>query len=323
MSEMIKRRISDEVVPLPHGVGDAVGWQAPSTNGLENFATILDTEADHQGHVRLSYKGLNLDHYHFMSWQDGNGVAGTTGSETGVKEVDGVRQGVHATHEPPQPRRPCGRIDTPPAAASSASCAKPTTADPLYTVSRLVGGHQTLRRRLSSVAEVIRESLRASEKDGGVAVAAGAADAAELVAGASSPPTHRCDEQMAPVFVGLSRNAVHEAEDGKGSSEERRTGVGKSDTEPFAADEVSKETSSAVQCDLRTPKDVAPEATDGMNDTPERKDGAMERDDAGQLILSKIGPNQQFSPTPRPPSSGVASTHARQERHGRSFSTQV
>lgn len=323
LSEMIRRRISSEVALLPHGVRAAAGWQAPSTNGLENSATILNTEADDQGNVRLSYKGLNLDHYHFRSWQDDHGVAGTIASETGVEDVDGVRRGEHATHEPHQPRRPCGRTDKPAAAAWSTSCANSTTTDPLPVVSLLVGAHRRLQRRLSSVAEVVRESLRSCEKDGGVAVVAGAADATERVAGPLLPPTDRCNEQMAPVSVGLSKDAVNEAHDGKGWSEENRNAVGKNDTEPFAADEASKETSSTVQCNVRTPEDVAPERTDSMDDTPERKDGAMGRGNAGPSILAIIRSDQRFSQTPRPPSSGVASTHARQARYGRSLSTQV
>lgn len=94
----MNRKPSTKTPPLPMGVKDAQ-WQPPVAAGLEHSSEIFQTEADERGMLVLSEEGTSESNWHFRTWQEDNGVAGTVASKTVEKDVDGKRITVSITSE--------------------------------------------------------------------------------------------------------------------------------------------------------------------------------------------------------------------------------
>ncbi|CAM9530573.1 unnamed protein product, partial [Ectocarpus sp. 6 AP-2014] len=295
---VMRKRFSVEGMPLPDGVED-VEWQPPVSTGLQHSSAIFNTTSDQEGVLRLSSAGLNVDNCHFRSWQEDNGVAKTFASDTVVKDVDGVKRSVAIDRGFPHL---AGRAKTmmPADLRSSHARAESEAIRPVVRPgTRIVSPSMGMPFRRAKTGPVSategssHDRLQFTEED-----------------------ESGSDESESPVEPGTSKDAVKGVGEGKELSENGRdSAVGETGAEP--SDGSSKQTSLMARRPSCTSSNVAgdaPERTDDTKDSPQRDDGPTDGVTTGPSLPSSTDRSKQpCSQTPRRPSRGPASFHARHQ----------
>ncbi|CAM9807121.1 unnamed protein product [Ectocarpus sp. 12 AP-2014] len=305
----MRKRVSAQGMPLPAGVED-VEWQPPASTGLEHSSAIFNTISDQEGVLRRSSAGLNVDNCHFRSWQEDNGVAKTFASDTVVKDVDGVKRSVTIARGLPQL---AGRPKTMTAGNWRSSHAR-AASEAIKSVVR--PGTRIFSSSKGMSSPLVRAPL-GRVKTGPVSAAEGSGQGRSQF---TEEDESGSDESESPMAPGPSKDAVKGAEEGKELSDDGRdSAVGEIGAEP--SDGSSKQTFLMTRRPSRTSSNVAgdaPEITDGTKDSPQREDGATDRVTTGPSLPSCTdGSKQPYSQTPRRPSSGPPSSHARQQPQNR------
>ncbi|CAM9645866.1 unnamed protein product [Ectocarpus fasciculatus] len=303
---VMRTRVSVQGMPLPGGVED-VEWQPPASTGLEHSGAIFNTKSDQEGVLRRSSAGLNVDNCHFRSWQEDNGVAKTFASDTVVKDVDGVTRTVNIACGLPQ----------------LAGRSKATTPADL----------RSSHARAASEANrpVVRPGTMFVWPSHGMTLPRGKTGPVSAAEGSShgrlpfmEEDGSDSDKNESSVPPGPSKDAVNGVEGGKELSETGRDSAPE-ETGAEPSDGSSKQTSLTARHPSRTARNGAgdaPERRGGTKDSPPREDGATDRVTTRPWLSSSSadGSKQQYSQTPRRPSSGSASSHARQQpQNGRSL----
>ncbi|CAN0182798.1 unnamed protein product [Ectocarpus sp. 8 AP-2014] len=299
---VMRKRFSVQGMPLPDGVED-VKWQPPVSTGLEHSSAIFNTISDQEGVLRRSSAGLNVDNCHFRSWQEDNGVAKTFASDTVVKDVDGVKRSVAIDRGFPH------------------LAGRPKTMTPADVRS------SHARAESEAIRPVVRPDTRIVSPSMGTPFRRAKTGPVSATEGSSQgrlqfteEDESGSDESESPVEPSSSKDAVKGVEEGKELSENGRdSAVRETGAEP--SDGSSKQTSLMARhpsCTSSNFAGDAPEITDGTKDSPQREDGATDRVTTGPSLPSCTdGSKQPCSQTPRRPSSGPASFHARHQPQNR------
>ncbi|CAM9612408.1 unnamed protein product [Ectocarpus sp. 12 AP-2014] len=305
----MRKRVSVQGMPLPDGVED-VEWQPPASTGLEHSSAIFNTISDQEGVLRRSSAGVNVDNCHFRSWQEDNGIAKTFASDTVVKDVDGVKRSVTIADGFSQlPGRP--KTMTAGDWRSSHARAAPEAIKPIVRP-----GTRIVPSSKGMPSPLVRAPL-GKAKTGPVSATEGSSQGSLQL---TEEDESGSDESESPVAPGSLKDAVKDSEEGKELSENGRDSVvGETGAEP--SDGSSKQTSLMTRRLSRASSNVAgdaPERMDGTKDSPQREDGATDRVTTGpSLPPCTDGSKQLYSQTPRRPSSGPASSHARHRPQNR------
>ncbi|CAM9090510.1 unnamed protein product [Ectocarpus sp. 4 AP-2014] len=305
----MRNRVSLQGMPLPDGVED-VEWQPPASTGLEHSSAIFDTVSDQEGVLRRSSAGFNVDNCHFRSWQEDNGAAKAFASDTVVKDVDGVKRSVTIARGLPQL---AGRPKTMTAGDWRSSHAR-AALEAIRPVVR--PGTRIVSSSKGMPSPLVRSPLGRA-KAGPVSATEGSGQGRLQF---TEEDEKGSDENGSPVAPGPSKDAVKGVEEGKELSEIGRDSAAE-ETGAEPSDGFSKQTSLMARHSSCTSSNVAGDAlerTDDPKDSPQREDGATDRVTTGPSLPSCTdGSKQPYSQTPRRPSSGPPSSHARQQAQNR------